>query len=342
MDSTTPILVTGGTGLLGSYLLRYLVQNGFTQIRALRRPSSRMDMVEPIIDQIDWVEGDLLDIPALERAMEGIEALFNCAAIISFDPRSRQQMMRVNSEGTANIVNVALEMGVRRVVHASSIAAIGRPKTGMTISETTPWQRSKYNSNYAISKYLGEQEIWRGWAEGLEVGVVNPGVILGGGRWDEGPLKIFKLVWKNFPFYPVGNSCFVDVRDVARFMILLMESGLNGERFILGSSNMPIKNVMFQIADHCAKKRPFIKVTSLIQQIAWRIEWIRARLFGASPLITRETASHAGRSFYYDNQKSIDTFGFEYISVEDTISETASLFREAATTDFQARLLSLD
>jgi dihydroflavonol-4-reductase len=327
--------------MVGSYLLRYLIEEGYTNIRALRRPTSKMDLVAPVADQIEWVEGDILDIPSLEEAFQDIEQVYHCAALISFDPNDRKQMMVVNGEGTANVVNVALANNVEKFIHTSSIAAIGRPKIGATISEATSWERSKYNSNYAISKYLAEQEVWRGWAEGLQVGVVNPAIILGGGRWDEGPLKLFKLAWKEFPFYPAGSSGFVDVRDVARFMIQLMESDINGQRYLLSSTNSAIREVMNSIAYHAKKKKPWLKVTPFIQQIAWRIEWIRARFFGASPLITRETAAHSSRLFFYDNKKSIETFDFDYIPLEETLSETTQLFQQAAQQDFAPRLLPL-
>lgn len=301
-----------------------------------------MDLVAPVADQIEWIEADILDVPALEDAFQGIQQVYHCAALISFDPKDRKKMLTVNSEGTSNVVNAALDANIEKLIHASSIAAIGRPKVGATISETTKWERSKYNSNYAISKYLAEQEVWRGWAEGLNVGVVNPAIILGGGRWDEGPLKLFKLVWNEFPFYPAGSSGFVDVRDVARFMIQLMESDIDGQRYLLSSQDSPIQEVMNRIATFCDKKQPWIKVTPWIQQIAWRIEWIRARLFGASPLITRETAAHSARPFFYDNSKSQAVFDFEYLPLEETLSATSALFQKAAIQeDFAPQVLPL-
>ena len=217
-----PVLITGATGFLGSYLLRSLIKSGHQNIRALRRPNSDHALVADIQGAVEWVEGDLLDPAALEDAMQGIRQVYHCAAIVSFDPRMVRTMLRANVEGTANVVNAALWEGVDKLVHVSSIAAIGRSPEEKKVSENTKWQRSPLHSNYAISKYLSEQEAWRGMAEGLNVSVVNPSVILGSGRWEDGPLQLFRLGWKAFPFYATGVSGFVDVRDVAQAMILLL------------------------------------------------------------------------------------------------------------------------
>lgn len=336
------ILVTGGTGFLGSYLLHYLLREGYTQVRALRRPNSRMDLVADIAEQIAWREGDLLDIFALEDAMQGVQQLYHCAAIVSFDPRDRDQMRQVNVEGTANVVNAALHAGIEKMVHVSSIAAIGRSKQSNIVNEQNKWERSDYNSEYAISKYLSENEVWRGMAEGLPVAVVNPSVIIGSGRWHEGPQQLFRLVWKNFPFYATGVSGFVDVRDVARFMMQLMESNIENNRYILNADNLSFQTIMNEIAAHLQRQQPHIRVTPLIQQIAWRVEWLRARLLGHRPLITREVARHATRSFYYQNDKSLADFpDFEYTPINQTIAETCRQFRQAAEADFPAKVLPL-
>ncbi|MFN7118485.1 MAG: NAD-dependent epimerase/dehydratase family protein [Saprospiraceae bacterium] len=335
------ILVTGGTGFLGSYLLRYLVREGYTRVRALRRATSKMDLVTEVADQIEWVEGDVLDIFALEDAMQEVQQVYHCAAVVSFDPRDYDQMRQVNVEGTANVVNAALAAGIEKLVHVSSIAAIGRVKNQPIVNEQTKWERSNHNSEYAISKYLSENEVWRGMVEGLNVAVVNPSVILGSGRWEEGPLKFFKVVWNNFPFYTKGTTGFVDVRDVARFMLLLMESDISGERYILNSENLTYQTILNEIALHLNKKPPSILVNPFIQQVAWRVEALRAQLFGGRPLVTRETAATSLRSYYFQNDKSRTDFDFEYTPIRQTIAEACRQFREAATDGFSSRILPL-
>lgn len=335
------ILVTGGTGFLGSYLLRYLVREGYTRVRALRRATSNMDLVNEVIHKIEWIEGDVMDIFSLEDAMQDVQLVYHCAAIVSFDPRDYEEMRQINVDGTANVINAALEANVEKLVHVSSTAAIGRMKNQPVVTEQTKWERSNYNSEYAISKYLAENEVWRGMVEGLNVAVVNPSVILGSGRWDEGPLQFFKMGWNNFPFYTKGTAGFVDVRDVARFMLQLMQSEVVGERYILSGESLTYQTVMNEIATHLNKKPPTIQVNPLLQQIAWRVEWLRSRMFGGRPLITRETASHSLRTFFYQNDKSRTDFAFEYTPIRQTIAEVCGQFQEVAENGFASKTLPL-
>ncbi len=342
MAKDKQILVTGSTGFVGAYLLRYLLYEGNTRIRALRRMESRMDLVADIADQIEWVHCDILDVIGLEDAMQGAQQVYNCAAVVSFDPRDYRRMREVNVEGTANVVNAALYTNVEKLVHVSSIAAIGRSKNNHQVSETTKWERNSFNTEYAISKYLGENEVWRGMAEGLNVAIVNPSVILGSGRWQEGTGQLFRLVWRKFPFYSDGVSGFVDVRDVARFMIRLMESNVSGERYILNAENLTYQTVLNEIALQLKKSPPGIRVTPFLQQIVWRVEWVRAKLFGARPFITRDVANSALHTFFYQNDKSILDFGWQYTPIRQTIAETCRQFREVAQDNsFQPRILPL-
>jgi nucleoside-diphosphate-sugar epimerase len=342
LDKTKQILVSGGTGFVGSYLLRMLLHQGYTNIRAIRRKTSRMDLVSAIQDQIEWVEGDILDVLFIEDVMRGVQQVYHCAAMISFDARKFEDMRQVNVEGTANMVNAALHAEVEKFIHVSSIAAIGRPENGMLIDENTKWQRSKNNSQYAISKYQGEQEVWRGHAEGLNMAIVNPSVIFGAGFWDDGPLKFFKLAWKEFSFYSLGQTGIVDVRDVGRFMIQLMESNISGERYILNGSPISFKNLMFRISELLDKKPPRYKVNSIMREIAWRLEWLKSRLFGGSPFITKETARLSGQYFEYANHKSKEAFDFEYTPIDQTLAESATLFKKAAEeTPISAKVLPL-
>ena len=217
------ILVTGATGLLGSHLTRLLVKNG-RSVRAIRRPTSRMDLVRNIENQVEWMEADVTDLLSLEPVFEGVSHVFHAAAMVSFDPRDREKMTRVNVEGTANVVNLCLDSGVKKLVHVSSVAAIGRVAGKKEVVETNRWERSPANSHYAITKFQAEAEAWRGLAEGLDVAIVNPSIIVGAGFWDEGSIRFFQQIDRGLRFCPPGGSGFVDVRDVARFMVNLMDS----------------------------------------------------------------------------------------------------------------------
>ena len=334
------VLLTGGTGFLGSYLLRYLVRAGY-RVRALRRPGSPPDLVRDVADRVEWFDADVTDIVALEDAFVGVTHVCHCAALVSFHPRDIDRLMQVNVEGTANLVNLALEHGVQKFVHASSIASIGRAKERPHLDESSMWISGKGNSQYAISKYLGEQEVWRAHAEGLPVAIVNPAIILGSGFWDVGSARFFRQVDAGLKFWPVGRSGFVDVRDVARFMLLLLDSDVSGERFILNAQNTPYREFFRLIADALGVKPPPIKVTPLLAEIAWRVEWLKEKLLGADPIVTRESARSSVSQFYYDNAKSRSVFGFEYRPLEQTIRETARQFLEAKGEGYAAKVLPI-
>ena len=336
------IFVTGGTGFVGSYLLRYLIQKGYTNIRALKRSTSKMDLVESIQDQIEWVEGDILDLPFLEEVLVDIDQVYHCAAMISFVPSEADKMLQINEGGTENIVNTSLLLGIKKLVHLSSIAAIGREQYGKTISEATKWQTDKLNSNYAKSKYAAEMQVWRGIAEGLNAAIINPSVILGSGFWNSGSTEIFNLYGKGFPFYSDGSNGFVDVRDVAKFSILLMESDLTAERFLVSGENLSFQKVFNLISKKAGVKAPYLKINAFLTGIGWRAVAILSKITGKAPSITKETVQSALGQHRYENQKSVTAFNYAYTSIEDTINETVAQFLEAQKKEGKAMVLPLN
>lgn len=331
-NQSKSILITGATGFVGSYLTRFLVKNGYTNIVCMKRATSRMDLVAEVADKVTWVEGDVLDVPFLENILRGyhIQQIYHCAAVVSFDPRDREEMYRINVEGTENIVNAALEVGIEKLIYTSSIAAIGRVEHEPWIRETNKWQRSPLNSHYSISKFQAEQEVWRGIAEGLTAAMVNPTVILGSQFWEQGTGRLFKQVWEGLRFYTEGATGYVDVRDVVVFMVKLMESPIENQRFVLNGENMKYKTMFDKIAQIFNKKTASIAVTPLLAQIAWRVEWVKSRFTGRRPLITQETARTSATTFYFDNKKSLAAFSdFKYTDISATIEETAQQFLES-------------
>lgn len=337
-----PTLVTGATGFVGSYLLRCLLQRGYRHVRAIRRRNSSLELLGEAADKVEWVEGDITDPVFVEEAMNGMRRVFHCAAVVSFDPRRQKEMMETNGAGAANIVNAALYEGIDKLLHVSSIATLGRVRNGATLNEKDLWQRSRFNTNYAVSKYQAEQEVWRGMAEGLRVAVVNPSIVLGSGKWREGTASIFKMVLEGLRFYPEGATGFVDVRDVARFSAMLMESGIEGERFILNSENAPYKALLERIAHHLGVRPPSLKANALARGIAWRLAWLNSRFTGKPPLLTREAASQSSRTFYYENQKSLQAFPFFYHPLEETIAETCRQLLEAREEGFAPKALPFE
>jgi len=331
-NSNNLIFITGATGLVGSYLARLLLKKGY-RVRALKRATSKLDLLGADAERIEWVTGDVLDIPALEDAMEGVDQVFHCAAMVSYDPKFLKEMMAINVDGTANVVNVALFREVKKLVHISSIAALGKSKHGEPVSEQTKWERDKRNTNYSTSKYQSEQEVWRGYAEGLSVAIVNPSVVLGAGRWRQSSTALFKQVYDGLKFYPPGGNGFVDVRDVAQMALQLMESDIEGERFIANGANLKFRDLFNRMAEGLDKPAPTIKVTPLLGGLAWRAMWLKSKLTGKSPLITRETVRSATGTVVYDASKSEKILNFEYRPIVETIRETAAVLRETGVED---------
>jgi nucleoside-diphosphate-sugar epimerase len=255
--------------------------------------------------------------------MSAVDYVYHSAAIVSFHKSDRQEMMRANVEGTANIVNVALEKGVRKLCHVSSIAALGRAENDGVTDESTPWVNSRENSTYSVSKYNAEKEIWRGMEEGLDAVIVNPSIILGLAAPHKGSSQLFSKVWNGLKFYTSGVNGFVDVRDVSRLMIMLMESDISGERFVVNAGNVSYKEIFDRIAKAYNKPAPFLPVNRFMSAVAWRMFKAISLFTGKPPLVTKETARTAGSEYRYANEKIKDALDFSFIEIDKTIEETA-------------------
>jgi len=328
------ILVTGATGLLGSYLIHDLLKSEEPVRALLHRPESLqnirqifhgLEADEKLLDRVEWVEGDVLDYFSLADAMKGVQKVYHCAAIVSFDPRDHPLMMKINVEGTANVVNAALEAGIDKLCHVSSIASLGRTDNSNIIDEKSQFKTSSYNSKYSLSKFAGEREVWRGTAEGLKAVIVNPSVILGYGNHDAGSTKMFSTIYRNSWFYGKGINGFIDVQDVVRAMTGLMESPVQNERFVVSAGDFSYREIFSMIAQGFGKPIPKLAVPDIALEIVWRLEWLRGKLTGAKPLITRETARTSKGNFYYASKKLHCTLNFEYSPIEKTISRTCRL-----------------
>lgn len=329
---STKILITGGTGFLGSYIIKALVEKGYA-VRAVRRHTARLPVYIPetIFNKVEWADGDVLDVVSLEEAMEGTDAVIHSAAIVSFQPKDRKRMYRVNVEGTANVVNMALEKKVRRLVHISSVAALGRTAHGGQVNEEKKWEESKVNTHYAKSKYQAEMEVWRGAGEGLSTVILNPATILGYGDWNTGSCAIFKNIYNGFPWYSPGVNGFVDVEDVAKATVLLLESAITGQRYIVNSENWHFKKLTDTMADGFGKKRPSRETTSFLMNVAWRLEKIKSFFSGHRPLLTKESARVAHSKTYFENDKLLKALpGFAFMPLEESIRRACEKYLAAA------------
>jgi dihydroflavonol-4-reductase len=332
------IFVTGGTGLIGSHLIFQLAQKG-NQVRALRRKTSNIKILDKIfgyysddqgelLKRVSWCEADILDKESLRKAFEGINQVYHCAALVSFNPADDRYILESNVKCTRNIVELCMESGVEKLCHLSSVAAFGRNPDAreVHINEDSPWEDSADLSAYARSKYLSEQEVWKGMEKGLNAVIVNPSIVFGPGEWSRSSSKMFDTIWKGFKFYTGGLNSFVDVRDVARAMITLMESDISGERFAVTSESVPFRKVFNLIADNLNKKRPRIKVTRFMGEIAWRISIFYSIIAGSPPLISKDTARTGQKRIFISSEKIRKRLDFEFIPVEQSIKDTCRLF----------------
>ena len=336
------IFVTGGTGLVGAHLLYELTSAG-KKVKALKRETSNLQQVlktfsyytdnsEDIFNRIEWVNGDILDYFSLEDKLNEVTEIYHCAAIVSFDPKERKRMIVNNVEGTANLVNAAIENGVKKICHVSSIAALGRLEDGMMVTEETNWVPAKKISGYSESKFFSEAEIWRGIEEGLDAIIVNPSIIFGPSNWENSSSKMFKTIWDGMKFYTKGVTGFVDVKDVVKAMILLMDEtnfeAAKNQRFLLNSENLSYQNVFYQIADALGKPRPKFNTSDLMLKVVWRVLKIASLITGKPLVITRETVANANSKYNFDGTKICRSYNFKYLPVSESISQTALFFKK--------------
>ncbi|MFN3530398.1 MAG: SDR family NAD(P)-dependent oxidoreductase [Bacteroidia bacterium] len=329
------ILVTGATGFVGEHLVSQLLETGAT-IRVLCRNTARLGqhgILSPAaISALEIVQGDVTDYFSIEQALNGIETIFHCAAFISYDPREREAMFAVNIRGTANVVNAALHLDVKRLVHVSSIAALGQAaEPGLLIDEQASWKTDKNNSNYAISKFYSEMEVWRGMEEGLEVIVVNPSVILGPGKVESGSNQLFRKVYEGLRFYSPGATGFVDVRDVAKAMIMLHQQQLTGKRFILNAHNLSYKKLFDGMAAVFNKKPVRWRARKWMGSLAWRTNAFWSKIIGKRIFISRETMRSAFAHKKFGGTAICEVLPqFSYHPLQSTLAEGAASTLQSA------------
>jgi dihydroflavonol-4-reductase len=330
------VLVTGATGLLGSHIALQLLLEGWT-VRCLVRDLNRKveterifthygEKAKALFQKIEWVEGDILEINTLLQHIQPGDYVVHSAAWVSFLPHEFKKMFKINVEGTANVVNACLEKKVAKLCHISSVAAIGRSMEESHYSEATTWKDNETNTQYAISKYKAELEVWRGSAEGLNMVIVNPATIIGPGNWEQSSAALINKVWKGNKYYTSGINGFVDVRDVANISIKLMESTISDERFIACGENIPFRELFNLIADNLGKPRPTVEAKPWVAQIVWRLGWLGYMLFGKIPFITKESARTAMFKSHFSNEKVKKALAYSFIPLPAAIKHACECF----------------
>ncbi|GAA3964258.1 NAD-dependent epimerase/dehydratase family protein [Mucilaginibacter dorajii] len=320
------ILITGATGFLGAELAKLLVTMG-NNIRCTKRTTSIIPvLLAPFKAQIEWVDADLLDIFALENALEGITQVYHCAAWVSLKAADKEPMINTNVTGTANLVNLCIERGAR-MVHVSSIAAIGLAKPGELTTENHHLEESAENDGYAISKLESEMEVWRGIAEGLDAVIVNPSLIIGASAGKQGSGVFFETIRKGLKFYTIGSIGFVDVEDVAKCMIAVMNSDITAERYVISAENYNYKDITTEVANGFGIKPPAILAKSWVMEVAWRVAAFVGTITGKAPAIDKTSAQTASLNRDFDNSKIKDAIGIEFKPISKTILEIVEVLK---------------
>jgi dihydroflavonol-4-reductase len=329
------IFVTGGTGLVGSHLLYDLVKKGLS-VRALLRSGSSTEEVKKIFSfysenadelfsKITWIEGDLLDVCSLTEGMKDVTQVYHCAALISLDPKDGEKMISVNVTGTANVVNAAIEMKIRKLCYVSSVATLGTAK-GKYITEETAWNEEANFSAYTISKYLSENEVWRAAEEGLPVVIVNPTIILGPGSLHRSSGLFFKKAIEGISWYSKGGMGYVDVRDVTQAMTMLMQGEVSNQKFIVSSENLSFRKFFELLCLVMRKPIPTKRAGRLILEFAWRADKFRNRISGRPHCFTRQMARHASETLAFSNEGIKSVLSINFIPVIDCLKNASSYF----------------
>lgn len=330
------ILVTGGTGLVGAHLLYKLLSHN-EKVRAIYRSERKFEHVKnvfktytddykPLFERIDWVQADITDIPSLTEAFKDVTYVYHCAAFVSFEPDKYHLLRKINIEGTANIVNLCISGKIKKLCYVSSIATLGKPINNELINEETNWNPESDNSVYAITKYGAEMEVWRGSQEGLNVVVVNPGVILGAGIWKFGTGNLFKKAHKGLKYYTSGTIGLIAVEDVTAIMIALMQSDITSERFVLVAENWTYKDFLQSLAQSVNTKPPKKQASYWLLLIGWKLDWLNHKLTGKRRQLTKQLAYSLSTETNYSSEKIKSSLNYNFKKISKTISEVGILF----------------
>jgi len=330
------ILVTGGTGLVGAHLLYHLTQKN-DAVRAIYRSKEKLEKVKKVFsfytddvtnsfNKIEWIQADITDVPSMIPVFVDVDYVYHCAALISFDPKDYIEMRKVNIHGTAIIVNLSIDAKVKKLCFVSSIATIGDAVNGEVITEENERNEQTKNYGYSITKFGAEMEVWRASQEGVDIVIVNPGVILGGGFFESGSGTLFTKVAKGLPFYTEGITGFVGVEDVVKAMMNLMKSSIKNERFILVSENKSFKEIFFAMADALGKKRPSIKIGKWVTSLIWRLDWVLTKLTRKASFLTKQSAKSAHSKTFYSSEKIKKSLDFKFTPIDVVIKKACKEF----------------
>jgi dihydroflavonol-4-reductase len=307
------VAITGVTGVVGSVIAQQLNDEKF-EVRRVVRPDT-----------------DILDMAGLIKAFDGVDAVVHAAGLVSFNPRNKKKLFDINVNGTRNVVNACLANGTKKLVHISSVAALGRHRTGSLVNEESKWVPGAMVSDYAQSKYLSELEVFRGMEEGLSVSVVNPSVVLAAGDGQRSSSLLFGYVWRQRRLYTDFLLNYVDARDVSQIVVHLLRGEFNGERFIACGGSADAKKIFAEVAKRFQKRAPSIAVPEGLAQVAARLEEFRSAITGREPIISRQSMRAIREGVFFENSKAKKIFGMEFQTLENTLDWCCNLYKNNLT-----------
>ncbi len=322
------VLVTGGSGFVGTYIVRALLHSHY-KVRVLVRPNSDLGLLEDILKEIEVVQGDLLDIFSLEASMKDVDYLINAAAVVSHQKTNRKRMLQVAIQGTGDLADTALKCGIKKMIHISSIAALGRMQQINDIDESQIFSHSKFDTAYGLSKFLAEQEIWRAVAEGLPAIILNPSFIIGAGKWNRSTPKYFDKIYQGLHHFPTGINGFVDVRDVAMATLSAMESPVVGERFIINAENWSYEKLFKAIGDELKVKPSWKKISPALKLL---LKWTNFPPFKFDTVLYSLQSDFlhiASTVSNYHNEKSVAKLNIRYTPIHKSIEDTCAAYLQS-------------
>jgi dihydroflavonol-4-reductase len=323
-------LITGVTGIVGAHVALALLQQD-KPVVAVKRKTSDIGKTkklfsyytsdfENLFNKIKWVDADISDIYSIIDAMEGVDTVYHCAGFVSFDKKDAQKLYEINSIGTANMVNACLDKKIKALCYVSSIATLQNPDIQTNINEKVYWKSSPNASDYAISKYNGEREVWRGIEEGLNAVIVNPGIVLGPGFWNQSSGKLVSTCFKGTSFYTSGSSAVINANDLANCMVQLTEGGYFSNRYIIVEGNYTFKAILDGFHKKFNKKKPFIHAGKFTLRCAKWVDLIFTLVTGRTRTLNNAVISSITSTNSYDNSKIKNSINFKFTSFNETVS----------------------
>lgn len=319
------ILITGGTGCIGSNLAARLVADGHC-VRIFHRTSSSLRAIRGL--NVEHSTGDLLDPASILRAMQGCNTVYHAAALVTHAARRRQEVHEINVTGTRNVVEACLASGVRRLVHVSSVAAVGYPPDAELATEKTPFNWHG-RPGYKLSKHLSETEIAAGIEKGLDAVMVNPSVVVGerdihfrGGQLLRDAKRGLLL------FYIDGGMNIVYVGDVVNGMILAAAKGRKGERYILSGENLTHREIFTRTAGLVGGRAPIGRLPLPVLRQSTRVIEAFCNLLGVDPWVTSDLVDNAGKFNWFSCEKAKRELSYTVTSFDETILAAYRWYRE--------------